>query len=93
MVVRPIARHVIAHAHCSQGSMSTSPETKSLAIFVDADACPVKDEVYRVARRYDLKVYVIANGSIRVPPDPMIELVVVEQGSARAAGRVEYFKE
>ena len=53
---------------------------KPIEIFVDADACPVKEETYRVAKRYGLKVYVIANGSIRVPPDPMIELVVVEQG-------------
>ena len=60
--------------------MSTATEEKPIEIFVDADACPVKDETYRVARRYGLKVYVIANGSIRVPPDPLIELVVVEQG-------------
>jgi uncharacterized protein len=49
-------------------------------IFVDADACPVKEEVYRVARRYGLRVYVIANGGIRVPREPMIELVIVAQG-------------
>ena len=60
--------------------MNTSSGSKPIEIFVDADACPVKDEVYRVARRYGLKVYVIANGSIRVPPDPLIELVVVDQG-------------
>lgn len=50
------------------------------AIFVDADACPVKDEVYRVARRYGLKVYVISNGGVRVPVDQLIEMVVVEAG-------------
>ncbi len=49
-------------------------------IFVDADACPVKEEVYRVARRYGLKVYVISNGGVRVPADPLIEMVVVEAG-------------
>jgi uncharacterized protein YaiI (UPF0178 family) len=49
-------------------------------IFVDADACPVKEEVYRVAQRYDVKVFVIANGGIRVPRSEMIELVIVEQG-------------
>ncbi len=59
---------------------SSVSDLKPIEIFVDADACPVKDEVYRVARRYGLKVYVIANGSIRVPPDPMIELIVVAQG-------------
>ena len=55
-------------------------ETRPIQIFVDADACPVKDEVYRVAGRYGLKVFVIANGGVRVPPSPTIELVIVEQG-------------
>lgn len=53
---------------------------KPIEIYVDADACPVKDEVYRVAARYGLKTFVIANGGLRVPPSPMIELVIVEQG-------------
>lgn len=53
---------------------------KPLEIFVDADACPVKEEVYRVARRYELKVYVISNGGVRVPADPLIEMVIVAQG-------------
>lgn len=60
--------------------MTSAPEPKPIEIFVDADACPVKEEVYRVARRYGLKVYVVANGSIRVPQEPLIELVAVEQG-------------
>jgi uncharacterized protein len=51
-----------------------------MPIFLDADACPVKEEVYRVARRYEIKVYVVANTSLRVPPDPLIELVVVKGG-------------
>ncbi len=52
-----------------------------LTIYVDADACPVKDEIYRVARRYSLKVLVVANTTMRVPTDPLIELVVVrDQG-------------
>src|SRR5271156_5653980 len=55
-----------------------------MAIFLDADACPVKEEVYRVARRYEIKVYVVANTPLRVPPDPLIELVVVK-GSFDAA--------
>ncbi len=45
-------------------------------IYVDADACPVKDEVYKVARRYGLQVAVVANAPLRVPADPLIELVV-----------------
>ena len=58
----------------------SEPAAKPIEIFVDADACPVKEEVYRVARRYGLKVYVVSNGGIRVPPDPMIEAVIVESG-------------
>jgi uncharacterized protein YaiI (UPF0178 family) len=49
-------------------------------IFVDADACPVKDEVYRVAGRYGLKVWVVANGWMRVPDSPLIERVTVTEG-------------
>src|SRR2546430_2729541 len=45
-------------------------------VFIDADACPVKDEVYRVARRYGLAVKVVANAPLRVPADALVELVV-----------------
>src|SRR4051812_30582968 len=45
-------------------------------VLIDADACPVKEESYRVARRYGWKVKVVANASLRVPTDPSIELVV-----------------
>jgi uncharacterized protein YaiI (UPF0178 family) len=48
-----------------------------LEIFVDADACPVKEEVYRVAGRYRVKVYVVANSFMAVPNDPLIERVIV----------------
>lgn len=51
-----------------------------MSIYIDADACPVKDEVYRVARRHGVKVYVVANATMRVPTDPLIELVVVRGG-------------
>jgi uncharacterized protein YaiI (UPF0178 family) len=47
-----------------------------LTIYVDADACPVKEEVYRVARRYALRVAVVANAPLKVPTDPLVELVV-----------------
>ena len=49
-------------------------------LYVDADACPVKEEVYRVARRCGLAVSVVSNAFIRVPPEPMIEAVVVDAG-------------
>lgn len=55
-------------------------DSKPIEIFVDADACPVKDEVYRVAGRYGLKVFVVTNGGVRVPASPLIELVIVDQG-------------
>lgn len=51
-----------------------------MPIYVDADACPVKEEVYRVARRYSIKVYVVSNSPIRVPVDELIEMVVVKSG-------------
>ncbi len=51
-----------------------------ITIYVDADACPVKDEVYRVADRYGLKVFVVANSFINVPKNPLIERVIVPSG-------------
>jgi uncharacterized protein len=58
-------------------------------IYVDADACPVKQEVYRVAERHALKgtvlkVFVVTNSPIAVPRDPMIERVVVGAGMDEA---------
>src|SRR5271166_4581336 len=52
----------------------------SLRILVDADACPVKDEIYRVAGRYGLRVFVVANSAILIPRSPGIERVVVGAG-------------
>jgi hypothetical protein len=49
-------------------------------IYVDADACPVKDEVYRVARRLGVDVVVVANAPMRVPDDPRVQLQVVREG-------------
>jgi uncharacterized protein YaiI (UPF0178 family) len=61
------------------------PEAQGkIAIYVDADACPVKDEVYRVAGRHGLKVHVVANSPIAVPRDPLIERVLVAAGSDAA---------
>jgi uncharacterized protein YaiI (UPF0178 family) len=49
-------------------------------IFVDGDACPVKDEVYAVATRLGLAVIVVANQRINVPQDLGVEMIVVEAG-------------
>ena len=46
-------------------------------ILVDADATPVKQEVFRVARRYGIKVVLVANSPINVPPEDWLEIVVV----------------
>jgi hypothetical protein len=47
-----------------------------LTIYIDADACPVKEEVYHVARRYSLRVAVVANAPLRVPTEDTVQLVV-----------------
>ena len=59
-------------------SMDESPKT--IAIYVDADACPVKPEIYRVAERHRLKVFVVANSFLAVPREPHIERVIVSDG-------------
>jgi uncharacterized protein YaiI (UPF0178 family) len=46
-------------------------------IFIDADGCPVKDEVYRVAERYKLSVVVVANKSLNLPANALFKMVVV----------------
>lgn len=51
-----------------------------IVILVDADACPVKDEVYKVAARHGLRTYVVANAPIAIPRDPSIERVLVGSG-------------
>ena len=51
-----------------------------LHIYIDADACPVKDETYRVAERYGLKVTLVANSWMRYPGGGRVKLVVVEKG-------------
>lgn len=52
----------------------------SIRIYVDADACPVKDEIYRVAARHGVPVSIVAGGYIRVPDDPLIERIAAGPG-------------
>ncbi|OWK40582.1 YaiI/YqxD family protein [Fimbriiglobus ruber] len=47
-----------------------------LTLYIDADACPVKDEIYRVAKRYNFPVVVTANAEMRVPTSPNVTMVV-----------------
>ena len=51
-----------------------------LTILVDADACPVKDEIYRVAWRHEVAVKVVSNSRLRVPDHPLIERITVSDG-------------
>ncbi|MEM9738897.1 MAG: YaiI/YqxD family protein [Pseudomonadota bacterium] len=54
--------------------------TAPVTLLIDADACPVKDECYRVARRCALDVRVVANSFIRVPVSETVKLIVVSDG-------------
>lgn len=54
------------------------------SVYVDADACPVKDEVIRVAERHDLTVVFVSNGGLRPSRDPMIRNIVVSKGADAA---------
>ena len=56
-----------------------------ITLLVDADACPVKDEIYRVARRLDLKVVLVSNSRLTIPKEARFELVVVAKGALDAA--------
>ncbi len=63
--------------------MTSAPSpapSKPITIYVDADACPVKNEIYRVATRHGIKVIGVSNSPIAVPRDPLIERVVVAAG-------------
>jgi len=53
---------------------------KPIEIFIDADACPVKDEVYKVAARYGLKTWVVSNAFMMIPQSPLIARVIVDAG-------------
>jgi len=50
------------------------------AIYVDADACPVKDEAERVATRHKLMLYIVSNGGLRPSQNPLVETVIVPDG-------------
>ena len=55
-----------------------------LTIFIDSDACPVKEETYKVAARHRWPVKVVSNQFQRVPASPLIEAIVVAQGTDKA---------
>lgn len=49
-----------------------------IRIFIDADGCPVKEEVYKVAERYQIPVVLVANKRLNLPSNPLLEMVVVK---------------
>ncbi|RVU36835.1 YaiI/YqxD family protein [Hwanghaeella grinnelliae] len=53
-------------------------------IYIDADACPVKEETERVAGRHGLKTIMVSDGGVRPRPNPLVEIVVVSQGADAA---------
>ena len=57
-------------------------------ILVDADACPVKDEIYKVAWRHEVPVAIVSNSHLRVPDHPLIERIVVGAGFDAADDRI-----
>jgi uncharacterized protein YaiI (UPF0178 family) len=69
----------MAEEAASQGS-AQSGMSEELRILVDADACPVKEEIYRVAARYSVSVTIVSNSLMRVPVGPLVDRVVVDGG-------------
>jgi uncharacterized protein YaiI (UPF0178 family) len=53
-------------------------------IYIDADACPVKDETVRVAMRHGLKTYLVSDGGIRPSRNPLVEVIFVAEGADAA---------
>jgi hypothetical protein len=51
------------------------------ALYIDADACPVKEEAERVATRHKLKMYVVSNGGLRPSRNPLVENIIVSEGA------------
>jgi len=52
----------------------------TIKIYIDADACPVKEETYKVAARYGLQTLVVSNGFLQIPPSPLIARIIVGAG-------------
>ena len=60
------------------------PISVPVTIYVDADACPVKDEILKVAERHGIAVTLVSNGGLRPSRDPMVRHVVVSKGADAA---------
>ena len=66
--------------HIGAAALFIMKEIAMIKLYIDADACPVKNEVFRVARRHGLKVNLVSNSFMRIPPDEFIELIIVNEG-------------
>ena len=55
-------------------------DLKPIEIFIAPDACPVKDETYKVAQRYGLKTWVVANAFRQIPQSPLVARMIVDAG-------------
>jgi uncharacterized protein len=53
----------------------------TITVYIDADACPVKEETYKVAARYGLRTVVVSNSFIQIPPSPLIARMIVPAGA------------
>ncbi|MFY9627405.1 MAG: YaiI/YqxD family protein [Methylocystis sp.] len=53
----------------------------NIKIYIDADACPVKDETYKVAARYGLQTFVVSNSFMQIPLSPLIAKIIVGAGA------------
>jgi len=57
------------------------PAVMTLKIYIDADACPVKEETYKVAFRYGLQTFVVSNSFVQIPTTPLITRIIVAAGA------------
>src|SRR3569833_3265641 len=69
-----------SNTRCHDALAADDPPLTSIRIYVDADACPVKDKNYRVAARQGKSISGVAGGYIRVPDDPLIERIAAGAG-------------
>ena len=69
-----------SNTRCHDVCAADDPPLTAIRLYVDADACPVKDEIYRVAERHGVPVSVVAGGYIRVPDHPLIERIAAGPG-------------
>ncbi len=53
----------------------------TIKIYIDADACPVKEETYKVAARHGLRTFVVSNSFMQIPPSPLIARIIVGEGA------------